>query len=68
MRLIPERRTALEVEEFMEKTEDASLAAEESLGPGPDADRLRLERLKRVVTVEVMEALVRREGVRVAFT
>lgn len=50
----------------MEKTEDASLAAE-SLGLGPDADRLRLECLKRVVTVELMESFVRR-GVLVALT
>lgn len=53
----------------MEKTEDASLAADEPLGPGPDADLRRLEpRLNRVVTVDVMEAFVRREGVRVALT
>jgi hypothetical protein len=56
------RRKALEVEELMEKTEEASLAAEESLSP--DVDRRRLARLKMVDTVEAIEGFVRREGVR----
>jgi hypothetical protein len=51
----------LEVEELIENTEDASLAAEESLKP--DVDRRRLARRKMVDTVEAIDGFLWREGV-----
>lgn len=60
------RRKALEVEELIENTEEASLAAEESLSPTDD--RRRLARLKMVDTVEVIEGFVRSDGVRAGST
>jgi len=59
------RWKALDVEELIENTEEASLVAEESLRA--DDDRRRLARRKIVDTVEVMEGFLRR-GVNVGST
>ena len=56
----------MEVEELIENTEEASLAAEEALSP--DDDFRRLARRKMVDTVEDTDGFLRREEVRVGST